>query len=389
MPSLLEIDRAMWTEANAAVVEDTVASEQYIDKAEEKKAKPTTATTGWTDLDYDQREKELQDVNAKMKAAIAEFNKAKDEQVSRCGDYEKMMEIKNEENFDLKEQMKTIQEKLKHAEMLREQEREKKMEIQKKLETEMEQLQKKHAEEEPEKRVKDLVEHFDTGELDMKKRLDIEKELENKRADLVAMKLKNIEQSTLLAAAAEGNPRALKELGLPVLRAVGAEEARGSNDPPPMMKARPPAGPPPAPPPPPARPAPRMEAGVPARVELFAISTPMLMSPRTKRPLHEAAQVVEPWLGLGGGSAGLEVKERKVTQEMFTYVMEQMREHLGGGFHQTSGGDGGNYFEGHLDQYRVKNAKGGDVTLTVVMMLKDAGKCTTNSATYRAFKAKI
>ena len=178
----------------------------------------------------------------------------------------------------------------------------------------------------------------------------------------------------------------MKVLGLPVLREVGAEdeEARGSNDPPPMMKAMPSA-----PPPPPTRPAPRMEVGVPARVELFEIGTPMMMSPRTKRPLHDAAQAVEPWVGLGGGSAGLEVKERKVTQEMFMHMMEQMRHHLGGGFHQTSGGGGVNYFEGHLDQYRVKNAKGGDVTLTVVLMLKDAGKCTTNSATYRAYKAKI
>ena len=62
--------------------------------------------------------------------------------------------------------------------------------------------------------------------------------------------------------------------------------------------------------------------GVPAKVEVVNIGTPMLVSPRQGPRKDEAAKVDEPWLGLGGGSAGLEVKERKVTQEMFTFVME-------------------------------------------------------------------
>jgi hypothetical protein len=97
--------------ANAAVVEDYVATEQYMDNSEEKNTKPTPTTNGWHELNCEQRVKELQEANAKMKAQMEEFMKAKDEQVVRINEYDKMMNIKNEENLDLKEQMKTYEEK--------------------------------------------------------------------------------------------------------------------------------------------------------------------------------------------------------------------------------------------------------------------------------------
>ena len=94
--------------ADTAVVEDVVASEQYIDKAEEKKTEPTPANNDWHDLDSDQRVKELQEVNNTLKAdmekihaalkadmeKVQEIIKAKDEQDARIDQYEKMMTIK-------------------------------------------------------------------------------------------------------------------------------------------------------------------------------------------------------------------------------------------------------------------------------------------------------
>jgi hypothetical protein len=363
-----------WSEANAAVVEDYVATEQYMDNSEEKNTKPTPTTNGWHELNCEQRVKELEEENAKMKAQMEEFMKAKDEQVVRINEYDKMMNIKNQENLDLKEHMKTYEEKLAHAEMLREQELEKKIEIEKKLNIEKE-LQM-------EKRVKKLVTQFETQDVEKKSEMEknkLEKDLEKKNELEKKLELEKeleraekIKQMFLAAAAADGPTRALRD--------VGADEARGSNDPPPMMKAKPQR---PPPPPPPARPPPMMAPGVPIMVKNFN-------NKRDGRPRQDEPATLDlPWLGLGGGSVGLEVAEHKVTQDMFMHMLEQMQEYLGGEMHQTSGGDGGNYFEGHLDQHRVKNSKGVDVTLTVLLMLKDAGKTMTNSETYGAYKAKI
>jgi len=305
---------------------------------------------------------------------VQEIIKAKDEQVALIDQYEKMMTIKNDENMVLKAQLKKYEEMLERAENLHAQELEKKIEIEKKLESEKE-LQKKHAEDlverVNEKRVKDLVVHWETVEIEkkseMEKKLEIE-ELEKKG---------KMEEATR-------RPDVFFEERV-VEERVDGQQARGSNDPEPMpaMPTRPPP-----PPPPPRNPTP----GVPAKVEVevFNIGTPILLGSPRQRPREvEVANVEAPWLGLGGGSAGLEVPEYKVSQDFFTHLMEQMQEYLGGDVHQTAGDIGANYFEGHLDQYRVMNKKNVYVTLTVVLMLKDAGKTTTNSATYRAFQAKI
>ena len=85
----------VWTCADAAVVNDTVATELYTNEVNEMKIEPKN---GWIDLDADQRVKELQDVNNALKADIEklqELMKAKDEQVARIDAYEKMMTLKN------------------------------------------------------------------------------------------------------------------------------------------------------------------------------------------------------------------------------------------------------------------------------------------------------
>jgi len=45
--------------------------------------------------------------------------------------------------------------------------------------------------------------------------------VEKKKSDDLSVKLKDLEKRTLPFAAAAGNPTAMKEYGLPVLRAVG------------------------------------------------------------------------------------------------------------------------------------------------------------------------
>lgn len=125
---------------------------------------------------------------------------------------------------------------------------------------------------------------------------------------------------------------------------------------------------------------------------MYQIGTPMtVMTPVMTPRQHEddRATIDAPWLGLGGGSAGLEVAEALVTEEIFTHMMMQMEEYLEGraAFHRRVSGD--DYFEGHIDQTRVVNKKGTHVTLTVILMKASSGKCQTSSVVYKKYENKI
>lgn len=164
--------------------------------------------------------------------------------------------------------------------------------------------------------------------------LSMNEDAEKDRFSKLMTKLKVLEERTLYMAALEGNPRARRAVGLPVLR-------------------------------------------------------PKDDSSSSAMTQEEQAKLPDPWEDCEGGHIGLEVSCSKVMKTNFEKVMQLMMDRFPGERHKSPiDNPGAQHFEAYLQQHRLRNANKKFVRFTVGLMVVD-GTVKAQNERYANMKAKV